>query len=97
MQSALSSGGSYSICKTTQECASDTEGFGDSVILVINCCNLLPVTQGGLGDFSFSTNKRQGHGGAFVLGGGGGVAGFYLVPWVFPQHLLVCLVPGRWR
>ena len=35
------SGGSSSICKTTQECASDTERFWDSIGLLLNCSSPL--------------------------------------------------------
>ena len=50
-------GSRYDICKTTPGCTSDTERFCESLVL-ISCVSLLFVTQGGLRDFSFSTNKR---------------------------------------
>ena len=37
----FSSGDSYTICKTIQACASDTERFCDSLVLIINCLSLI--------------------------------------------------------
>lgn len=50
MQVPFSSGGSYSICKSSQECASDT-GSCDSVVLIVKCLLVLylPGEAGGGG------------------------------------------------
>lgn len=54
---ALPSGDGYSICKSTSGCASDSESvtlwFSSSTA---SACSFL--TQGGLGDFNFSLNRR---------------------------------------
>lgn len=74
------SGSNYSVCKATQEYASDT--VCDSIVLVISCLSLLLYDSGGgMGDFSLSTNEGEDgedvEGPLYLRGGEG--AGIYLV------------------
>ena len=74
MKLAFPSGGSYYICKVTQEIASDTEP--DSIVLIINCCNLFfcdsgrprrfqPFYKQEAGDVQGPLYLRQGYGAGF--------------------------------
>ena len=87
MQLAFPSGGSYSTCKMTQECASDTERFCNSIVLIINCLSLLFWET-----LSFLQIRGRGRGGAFVLGDTRGSGRFQLEDWVYclitPQSLV---------
>ena len=63
-------GDSYSICKVTQECASDTERVCDSIVLIINCLSLLFCDSGRLRRLQLFYKQEAGDiGRAFVLGG----------------------------
>lgn len=54
----------------TQECASDTEIFYDSIVLIINYLNMLFCNSGRPGKFQLFYKKEAGDiDGAFVLGG----------------------------
>ena len=67
--SSFPSGGSYGICKTTQECASDMEGFRDSLVLIINCLSsLFCDSEETWKTLVFLHVRGGGHGGTFELG-----------------------------
>ena len=82
MQLAFPSGGSYSICKTTQECASDTERFCDFNVLIISCLSLLLRDSGRPGTLQLLYKQEAGdtEGPLYVAGQRG--AGFCSVPFV---------------
>ena len=74
------SGGSYSICKATQECASDTERFCDSLVLIVSCLSLLFCDSGRPGKLQLFY-KQEAEDMEGPLYRGGECAGFCSVSW----------------
>ena len=67
------SGSNYSICKTTQECASDTERLCDAIVLIINYLSLLFCDSGRLGKLQLFYKQEAGDmEGPLYLGGNWG-------------------------